>query len=204
MMLALDHIAVSAETLEEGAAWVEMALGVPLAGGGKHSHMGTHNRLLSLGDLYLEVIAIDPEAPKPAWPRWFGLDHFRGPPRLTNWICRTEDLDAALAAAPAGTGNATDLHRGDYRWRFAVPPSGRLPFDDCFPALLQWQGDLHPAKSLRDHGIRLTRLGITHPQAPALQAALTGLTDPRVVVELGPYRSLRAAFQTPHGPRVLT
>jgi hypothetical protein len=204
MMLALDHIAISAETLEAGAAWVEMAFGVPLAGGGTHPHMGTHNRLLSLGDLYLEVIAIDPAAPKPGYPRWFDLDHFRGPPRLTNWICRTDDLDAALGTAPRDTGTATDLSRGDYRWRFAIPPTGKLPFDDCFPALIQWQGDLHPAKSLRDHGIRLTGLQITHPKAPALRAALHGLADPRVTVELGPYHSLRATFDTPQGTRVLT
>lgn len=203
-MLALDHIAISAATLEEGADWVEMALGVPLAGGGKHPHMGTNNRLLSLGDLYLEVIAIDPSAPKPDHPRWFSLDRFQGPPRLTNWICRTDNLDAALAAAPAGTGTATDLSRGDYRWRFAVPATGRLPFDDCHPALIQWQGDLHPAKSLRDHGIRLAALQITHPRAPALRAALQGLADPRVSVELGPYPALRARFDTPNGPRVLT
>lgn len=204
MMLALDHIAISAETLDAGAAWVEMALGVPLAGGGKHPLMGTHNRLLSLGDLYLEVIATDPEAPRPGHPRWFDLDHFQGAPRLTNWICRTENLDAALAAAPPGTGTATDLARGDYRWRFAVPATGKLPFDDRFPALIQWQGDLHPTKSLRDHGIRLTGLQITHPQAQALRNALKGLTDPRVTVELGPYHALRASFDTPHGTRVLT
>jgi hypothetical protein len=203
-MLTLDHIAVSTTTLEGGADWVEMALGVAPTGGGKHPHMGTHNRLLSLGDLYLEVIAIDPAAPRPAHPRWFALDHFQGAPRLTNWICRTDDLDAARAAAPPGTGTATDLQRGDYRWRFAVPTSGRLPFDDCHPALIQWQGDLHPAKSLRDHGLRLTRLDITHPQAPALRAALKGLNDPRVHVQLGPYPGFRAAFDTPHGPRVLT
>jgi Glyoxalase-like domain len=204
MMLALDHIAVSAGTLEAGADWVEGVLGVPLAGGGQHPHMGTHNRLLSLGDLYLEVIAIDPSAAKPAYPRWFDLDHFRGPPRLTNWICRTDDLDAALTTSPHGTGIATDLHRGDYRWRFAVPPSGKLPFDDCHPALIQWQGDLHPAKSLRDHGIRLTGLQITHPQAPALRAALKGLADPRVTIELGPYHAIRATLSTPNGHRVLT
>jgi hypothetical protein len=204
MTLALDHIAVAAATLEGGTAWVEMALHLPLAGGGKHPHMGTHNRLLSLGDLYLEVIAIDPAAPAPPCPRWFDLDHFRGPPRLTNWICRTDDLDAALAAAPPGTGTATDLLRGDYRWRFAVPASGKLPFDGCHPALIQWQGDLHPAKSLRDHGIRLTGLAITHPDAPALRAALRGLADPRVSVETGPYHAIRATFSTPHGPRVLT
>lgn len=204
MMLALDHIAVSAATLDEGAAWVEQALGVPLAGGGKHTHMGTHNRLLGLGDLYLEVIAIDPAASKPGYPRWFDIDHFRGPPRLTNWICRTDDLDAALAKAPKDTGTATDLHRGDYRWRFAIPATGKLPYDECFPALIQWQGDLHPAKSLRDHGIRLTGLQITHPRAPALRAALKPLSDPRVQVQLGPYHALRATFDTPNGPRVLT
>ena len=204
MTLALDHLAISAETLEAGADWVEMALGIPLAGGGKHPHMGTHNRLLSLGDLYLEVIAIDPAAPTPGHPRWFDLDHFRGPPRLTNWICRTDDLGAALATAPEGTGTATDLARGDYRWRFAVPATGKLPFDDCHPALIQWQGDLHPAKSLRDHGIRLTGLQITHPQAPALRAALKGLSDPRITVQRGPCHSLRATFDTPHGTRVLT
>ncbi|MBN8630116.1 MAG: VOC family protein [Rhodobacterales bacterium] len=203
-MLALDHIAISAETLEAGADWVEKALGVPLAGGGKHPLMSTHNRLLSLGDLYLEVIAIDPGAPQPGYPRWFDLDHFRGPPRLTNWICRTDDLDAALAAAPKGTGTATDLQRGDYRWRFAVPATGKLPFDNRFPALIQWQGDLHPTKSLRDHDIRLTGLAITHPDAPALSAALGALADPRVTIELGPYHALRATFDTPDGTRVLT
>jgi hypothetical protein len=204
MKLLLDHIAISATTLQEGAEWVEAVLGVPLAGGGVHPHMGTHNRLLSLGDLYLEVIAIDPSAPKPGHPRWFDLDHFRGPPRLTNWICRTDDLEAALSTAPPGTGTATDLQRGDYRWRFAVPGSGKLPFDDRFPALIQWQGDLHPAKSLRDHGIRLIRIEITHPQAAALRTALDGLHDPRVVIERGPYHAIRATLSTPNGPRVLT
>jgi Glyoxalase-like domain len=205
MTLMLDHLAISATTLDEGAAWVEAALGVPLVPGGKHPHMGTHNRLLSLGDLYLEVIAIDPTSPRPAHPRWFDLDHFQGPPRLTNWICRTDDLDAALAAAPEGTGTATDLARGDYRWRFAIPASGQLPFDDSFPALIQWQGDLHPARALRDHGIRLVRLDITHPRAPALQTALRDLpADPRITLSTSPYRALRATFQTPQGLRVLT
>ena len=59
-MLVLDHLAVSAATLEEGAGWIGERLGVAVEGGGRHAEMGTHNRLLSLGDLYLEVIAVDP------------------------------------------------------------------------------------------------------------------------------------------------
>jgi hypothetical protein len=203
MTLRLDHLAVSALSLAEGTAAVESALGVALSGGGQHPHMATHNRLLGLGDVYLEVIAADPAAPRPAWPRWFDLDRFEGPPRLTNWIAATGDLAAALGLAPPGTGIATPLARGDYRWQMAIPADGRLPFDNAFPALIQWHGDLHPARALPDSGIRLTLLEVTHPHAAALRAALGPFTDPRVQITHGPAKALRATFSTPHGPRHL-
>lgn len=202
-MLRFDHLAVSAQDLAEGAAWVENALGVPLAGGGQHPHMATHNRLLGLGDLYLEVIAADPSAPQPHWPRWFDLDNFSGPPRLTNWVAGCENLTAALPLCPPNTGTPVSLQRGDYLWQMAVPPDGKLPFDGGFPALIQWQGPLHPARALPDHAIRLTRLEIAHPQAADLHAALSGLIDdPRIVITTGA-KALRASFATPHGTRVL-
>ena len=200
-MLTLDHLAVSAETLAEGVAAVETALGVTLAGGGQHPHMATHNRLLGLGDLYLEVIAIDPDAPPPTWPRWFDLDHFSGPPRLTNWVARTDDLAAAVAQAPSGIGLPVALSRGPYRWQMAVPADGRLPFDGAYPALIQWQPPHHPTAALPESHVRLTRLELAHPQAEALRAALA-LTDPRLHIVPGP-RAMRATFSTPHGPRTL-
>lgn len=204
MMLRFDHIAISAETLADGVAMVEERLGVALAGGGQHPHMATHNRLLGLGDLYLEVIAADPGAPRPAWPRWFDLDNFSGSPRLTNWVARCENITAALAASPDGTGIPVALQRGDYRWQMAVPADGKLPFDGGFPALIQWQGDLHPARALPESGVRLTQLEVAHPEAPALRAALADLLDdPRVVIVDGAAKALRASFTTPHGVRVL-
>ena len=65
-MMRLDHLALSALTLEDGVAHVGAALGVTLAAGGQHPQMATHNRLLGLGDVYLEVIAADPSAKRPA------------------------------------------------------------------------------------------------------------------------------------------
>lgn len=200
-MLRLDHLAIAAERLAEGVAMVEQLLGRPMSGGGKHPAMGTHNRLISLGDLYLEVIAIDPEAPAPGRPRWFDLDRFAGPPRLTNWIVAGTDLDAALATGPAGWGKPMQLARGDYRWQMAVPESGRLPFDNICPALLRWEGALHPAAALPDHGLRLARLTVTHPQAASLRDALR-LDDPRVSFATGP-AGLGAVLDTPRGPVAL-
>lgn len=201
-MAAFDHLAVSAATLDEGAAAVEAALGVPVGPGGAHPFMGTHNRLLGLGPgEYLEVIAIDPAAPAPPHPRWFRLDRFSGAPRLSNWIVRVEDLDAALGRAPAGAGRAVDLERGLYRWRMGVPADGCLPCDDAFPALIEWKETLHPAAALPDLGCRLVRLEIAHPDAAALRAALP-LSDPRIALVAGD-RALRATIATPHGQRVL-
>lgn len=203
MTLALDHLAVAAETLEEGTEAVEAALGVTLQPGGQHAHFGTHNRLLGLADgLYLEVIAIDPDAPAPEYPRWFDLDRFAGRPRPQVWICRTDDLDGFVAAHP-GAGQAVALARGDLRWRMAVPETGVLPYDNAFPAVIEWQGEAHPAARLAASGCALRRLVVAHPEAAALGRELAdGLSDARVVLEPGA-PALRAEIDTPNGLRVL-
>ncbi len=203
-MLTLDHIVFAASDLSVGAAEFEAALGVPLAPGGSHEAMGTHNRLLSLGpDTYLEVIAIDPDAPRPDQPRWYSLDRFQGTLGLSNWAARVDDLDAALAKAPQGAGHAWDLTRGALSWRMAVPEDGELPFDNCYPALLQWQCP-PPMPALPDQGVRLTQLTLTHPNAVALRAALSSLTgDTRLSITQGDAPKMEVTFSTPNGPVTL-
>ncbi|MFM2390959.1 MAG: hypothetical protein RLZZ437_2514 [Pseudomonadota bacterium] len=203
MTLRIDHLAVSCVTLADGVAAMEALLGVPMAAGGQHAHMSTHNRLVNLGDLYLEVIAIDPTSPAPTWPRWFDLDHFSGAPRLTNWVAACDDLGVEVAASPTGVGVPVALSRGDFRWQMAVPTNGRLPFGGCFPALIQWEGAAHPAPRLPDMGLRLERLIIRHPDARGLEQALAGrLSDARLMIAAGA-QGLEAHIQTPHGLRVL-
>jgi hypothetical protein len=204
--LALDHLVVTARTLDEGAAYVEAVLGVKLSQGGQHPHMGTHNLLLSLGpETYLEVIAINPDAPAPDRPRWFHLDAFDQAPRMNNWVCRTDHLEAALEDAPAGTGAAYELSRGDFRWSMAIPDEGRLPFDDAMPALMEWGVESpHPAARLPDLGVRLERLDVFHPDAEALMQQFPALaTLDRVTVRRGPEKRLISTIATPEGSRIL-
>ncbi|MFN3209948.1 MAG: VOC family protein [Roseovarius sp.] len=202
-MLRLDHFAVAAETLEAGRAYAEESLGVALRPGGQHAHYGTHNMLLGLEDgLYMEVIAVDPEAPAPGYARWFDLDRFEGRPRPTNWICNTDDLGALVARFPQA-GAPVPLARGALRWQMAVPEDGRLPWDNLFPAVIEWQCAQHPAQILPASGCRLDRLVVTHPDAQALEAALAPvLADSRVAFETGA-AALRAEMTTPRGTCVL-
>lgn len=200
MRLTLDHLAVTAGTLEEGAGYVEAALGQSPGAGGRHAAMGTHNRLLGLGDLYLEAIAIDPEAPPPGRARWFGLDAFTGAPRLAAWVLRCDDLDAALALLPEA-GRPVALARGALRWRMAVPAGGALPMDGLFPALIEWQGSAHPCDSLPGTGMRLDALHLSHPEAPELAARLAPLMhEPRLHFVADP-PGLGARLATSKGAR---
>ena len=90
MPTCLDHITVVAPSLDVGSRFVHQALGIEPGPGRTHPGMGTHNRLLALGEfVYLEVIAPDPDAPPVSRPRWFGLDQVTPAtlPRLAAWGC---------------------------------------------------------------------------------------------------------------------
>lgn len=161
-----DHIAIAARSLAEGAAWLTDRLGVPLEAGGKHPSMGTHNMLLSLGPAeYLELIAVDPDAPVPSRARWFGLDDFDGSPRLAGWVMRQQPI-----AAPTGT-TLSQASRGDLRWQITLPDAGQMPHDGAQPMHIDWGKGAHPADMLPDRGLRLARL--TLPIAAPLD-------DPRI------------------------
>lgn len=211
---AIDHLVVAAANLDAGAAWLEERLGVPLAPGGKHAAMGTHNRLLRLGpQLYLELIAIDPAAAKPGRARWFGLDdpalraRIAERPRLIHWVARCDDITAASTACPESPGDVLDLSRGDFRWRITVPADGHLPGDGLLPSLIQWQSPAHPAERMPDHGCALMKLEGFHPEPTRIRAALAALGLEEVLAlfpaEPGETPGLIAYLKTPAGLREL-
>lgn len=214
----LDHLVVAAARLDDGVDWVAELLGVRPQPGGRHATMGTHNAVLRIGErAYLEVIAIDPEAPPPERPRWFSLDEpamrarLSVQPTLITWVVRCESLAAACARVP-DLGDILPMQRGDYRWQIAVPASGALPWGGVLPTAISWgAGDdgvvHHPCDRLPASGVGLQRLALTHPAALAGSAGLLALfRDLRVVgaVDLaaGPL-GLVAHLHTPGGAATL-
>lgn len=188
--VALDHVVIGADSLEQGVRWCEGVLGVTPGPGGKHALMGTHNRLLRLAgaaDLpgstaagaYLEIIAIDPHAPSPGRPRWFGLDRRMpgAPPQLVQWVLRVPalaPLAAAMRAAGDEPGPALALTRqrptDELRWLITVTEDGAPAARGAAPALIEWSSE-HPALAMPPSGVALAALTV-RGLAPALQPLL--------------------------------
>src|SRR5215470_10379480 len=120
MRCEFDHVIIGCRDLDQGAAWLAGLLGVEAQAGGKHPLMGTHNRLVRLGEGgFIELIAIDPEASPPARPRWFNLDspevqaRLSESPLLLTWVVRTDRIVEAVTRVPE-LGQVHAVTRGIY------------------------------------------------------------------------------------------
>lgn len=210
MTTALDHITVISTTLAAGADFVRESLGVEPRPGGSHPRMGTHNLLLSLGgSMFLEVISVDPSAPKPARPRWFDLDawHPDTPPRLAAWVVHVEDIEGTVARCPPVFGSVEVMTRGALRWLITIPSDGHLPLGGAAPALIEWQVEPHPALALPPSGCSLVELETFHPDPARVSSILQCIgLDPAAQVRSsrGASPSLVAHIQTPQGLRMLS
>jgi hypothetical protein len=214
--VAVDHLVVGAASLEQGVAWCEATLGVTPGPGGQHPLMGTHNRLLKISgehypQAYLEIIAIDPAAPPPGRPRWFGLDEvdLSAGPRLLHWVGRSPMLDMhrwgliTVGQPPGDPVKAgRDTPQGRLEWQILLRPDGRPLCGGALPTLLQW-GAVHPTDHMPDSGVTLQRLGLGGLPAKVREVLRLRQVDDLVADGAVPPPALRATLQTPRGPVTL-
>lgn len=211
----VDHLVIAAASLAQGVAWCEATLGVTPGPGGEHPLMGTHNRLLPIGGdefprAYLEIIAINPNAPAPRRKRWFDLDDpqlraaVAREPRPIHFVARcvpladgTRGLDmlgidrGPLVAAQRGTPG------GMLQWKISVRDDGQRLFLGALPTLIEW-GPVHPTDGMADAGLSLVSLMASHPRPDDLFSAYAAIGLSQVGVEAGP-PNLRATLMTPRG-----
>lgn len=207
---SIDHITITAPTLEVGAEFVYRALGVAPQAGGEHPRMGTHNLLLRLGDsLFLEVISPNPNALAPTRPRWFALDTLRpnSTPAISTWVVRTPNIHATASACSEVLGNVEAMSRGTLNWLITIPTDGSLPLCGIAPALIEWQVKGHPAAKLQDHGLSLAKLELFCPEPQRISRLLQSikLEGP---FSVSPSSGERTAYfvahiNTPQGLRLL-
>jgi len=205
-MMAVDHVTLGTTSLDVGAAVLREALGVDIPPGGKHPDMSTHNRVMNVGDArFLELIAVDPEAPSLPHRRWFGLDdpgtiaRLADAPRGVGWVVRTDHLDDLIARSPVDLGEARRMSRGQRTWRLTVHGSGGMPFAGLVPAFIEWSPGPHPSESMRFLGPRLDAIELRHPEADKLREVLhkLGVLGFVSVLESSASPSLAFRFRMP-------
>ena len=158
-MHKLDHIVLGCNTLREGTDYVEEKLGLSLSEIGYHHHMGTHNRVIKIGEnIYLEVIAIDPNANKPKHFRWFNLDNkkqqarLKKSPQIIGYVIENQNPDMLKFYNPF-----FEASRGNYCWEFAMPKSDDTLINDeliesgLVPSLIKWKSKKPVYKMLNNH-----------------------------------------------------
>ncbi len=214
-----DHLVLACLDLDSGSRWLAERLGAEPVAGGRHAFMGTHNRLLQVSSpsharCYLELIAIDPEAPPPSRPRWFGLDdpalqaRLVDAPELVAWVGRSPQIDmhrwglitiglqpgTTVTAERALPGSATPL-----RWQIVLRDDGATLLGGAVPVLIQWMAG-HPCDALPASPVTLKRLAVR-----GLPPRATQVMRLRGVQGEGDVESpvLSATFDTPAGEVVL-
>jgi len=199
----IDHLVLGAADLDEGIEHVEGLLGVRPAAGGKHPGGGTHNALLSLGDMrYLEILAPDPEQEGLRGALTAALRDLDRP-RLVTWAAKAADIDERVAAAQAAgpnigvvSGSSRQLPDGSLlEWSFTFPPpaagGGVAPF------LIRWGPGSHPSETAPS-GCELLAFRGEHPEPEPVRALLSAMAVELPVTE-GPAPALIATIRCPRG-----
>lgn len=132
MLTGIDHLIVASADPDLAVAELEQVLGLRATGGGRHEAQGTFNRLIWLGDSYLELMGVFDRAL--AAESWWGR-HISGlldasPGAYAGLALASDDLDAEVSrlraqGAPIGDPIAGERRRTDgevVRWSIARPP----------------------------------------------------------------------------------
>jgi len=133
MLLGIDHLVIAVTDPDAAAALLEAELGLAATGGGRHE-AGTGNRLVFLGDAYLELIGV--------WDRALALTHpigaavvralDAGAPGLVTYAIATDGARREAMRLRAAGSAISDAIAGS-----RVRPDGETVAWQCaFPPLL--------------------------------------------------------------------
>ena len=139
--------------LAAAADEIEMRHGLASLEGGTHPGWGTANRIVPLGECYLELVAVVDEAAaaQNAFGRWVAAARSRTA-QLLGWAVRTSELDdvADRLDLTIGTGSRATRSGQVLRWRLAgIEQAAAEP---SLPFFIEWApGTPFPGRAPAPH-----------------------------------------------------
>ena len=171
-MHKLDHIVFGANTLEKGTKFVENIFQAKLSDIGYHNDMGTHNRVIKISDeVYLEVVAIDPNMENSKYRRWFNLDNpnlqlkLEKSPQIIGYVIEKNDRIPLKYYNPFFNAS-----RSNYRWQFSMPNYRNNILDPeiietgIIPSLISWKSE-KPINQMKSNQFELIKFEIVLPES---------------------------------------
>lgn len=206
-MLRIDHVGYAVADLDEAARRWRREFGLDSAPGGRHASWGTANRIVPLGDQYVELIGIaDADEARGSW---FGRSMLERMSAGDGWflvVVATDDLDAEASRLGLETSEGSRTRPDGTRlgWRSAGFEDARR--EPWMPFFIQWttSPDLHPGRTRAGHGIRvegISRIEVAGDEG-RLRSWLGGRDLPIRVVD-GPAGIRSVAFGTADGELVI-
>jgi hypothetical protein len=137
--LELDHVVLAVVDLDSACRELERRHGLASVEGGRHPGFGTANRIVPLGDAYLELAGVADEdaAMRSAFGRWVAAGR-AAPYAPLGWAVRTKRLDAHAArlGLAVEAGERTRPDGTVLRWRLAGV--GEAAVEPCLPFFIEW------------------------------------------------------------------
>jgi hypothetical protein len=185
--LELDHVLIAVSDLADGARILEERYGLASVEGGRHPEWGTANRIVPIGDAYLEMIAVvDRErALANAFGRWVAaVPH--GALQLLGWAVRTTSIDviAQRLDLAVRSGSRTRPDGRVIEWRLAGVE--RAESEPALPFFIEWGRDTpHPSTAMVSHPAGTVAISALELDGDATQLS-TWLGDHSLPVVIGP------------------
>jgi hypothetical protein len=138
-VIALDHVILGAPDVEALGARLESEHRLPSVAGGRHVGLGTENRIVALGDAYLELMGVADAGEAAANPmgRWV-LDHVRDGESYLAWCVRTDDLDGVCARLGLEAQPMSRARPDGFELRWRLAGLERAIADPALPFFIAW------------------------------------------------------------------
>lgn len=207
MALRIDHLIVAVPDLDEAAARLFERFGLASVEGGRHQGHGTANRIVPLGDDYIELMSvIDPaEAETSVMGRWVDAAARDGA-RLHALCLRTDDIAGVAADRGLEAIPMTRLRPDGMVLSWRLAGLDRAISEPPLPFFIQWDVDRRemPGAAVAPHTCDPTGItGVELAGDPAGIRAWIGDADIPVAVAAGAPSLTNATIGTSDGEIVL-
>lgn len=152
-LVELDHVLIAVTDLSVAAREIEARYGLASLEGGRHPAWGTANRIVPLGDSFLELVSVvdGVNASQSVFGRWVAAGASKHG-QLIGWAVRPSDLDAVAARLHLEVqgGSRTTATGAMVQWRNAG--IGQAAADGSLPFFIEWGLETpFPGKALISH-----------------------------------------------------